>query len=69
MVRFFEWIINNRYAPEYYFPTHHGRNRMFSSPHSNLFITYNDCEMDEINQLYNEARIIIDAEKILAAKA
>lgn len=68
MVNFFEWVSTNRYSPEYYFPLHHGRNRILPSPAGNLFLTYSDEEMEEIIQLYHEAKLILDAERILISK-
>lgn len=58
MHHFFDWIIVNRYSPNHYMPLHHGRNRVFSSPNSNLFLAFTDEEMDEITQLYREAQIL-----------
>lgn len=63
--RFFEWIITNRYAPQHYAPLHHGRTRMYSSPHSNLFLTYSEEELDSIAQLYQETLLILEAQKLL----
>jgi hypothetical protein len=63
--RFFDWIIENRYAPQYYAPLQHGRTRMYSSPHSNLFLTYSEEELDAISHLYQESVLILEAQKLL----
>lgn len=65
MFRFFEWIIARRDSPEHYMPLHHGRDKLFSSPNSNLFIVYNDDELNEIVMMYNEALLILEARKVL----
>lgn len=63
--RFFDWLITNRFAPQHYAPLHHGRSRMFSSPHSNLYLVYADEELDDITHLYQEASLILEAQKLL----
>jgi hypothetical protein len=68
MTRFFDWLIDRRSCPKNYLPMRHGRNRIFSSPNSNLYLTYNDEELDEIIRLYNEARIVLETQRILAQK-
>src|SRR5688572_29989506 len=63
--QFFAWLISSWHSPECYMPLRHGRNRVFASPHSNLFLTYNDQELDEITHLYNETVILLEAQKAL----
>jgi hypothetical protein len=64
--RFFDWLISNRYAPEHYAPLQHGRTRMYASPHSNLFLTYAEEELDAITHLYQQALLILEAQRILS---
>jgi len=65
MHRFFEWMIANQNAPQHYFPMSHGRTRVFSSPNSNLFLTFSDEELGEIIKLYHETSLLMQAEYIL----
>lgn len=65
MIQFFHWIINNRSSRDYYVPLRHGRDRVYCSPHSNLFLAYNDEELDEITKLFNEAVLLWQAQKAL----
>lgn len=67
MKRFFDWISSSRLSPENYQPLPHGRNRIYSSPHSNLYLVYNDCELDELSQLFGEAKLILEARRIASA--
>jgi len=65
MHRFFEWLTSNRKTREHYLPLPHGRTRVFSSPHSNLFLTFKDEELDEILDLYQQALLLLKAEALL----
>lgn len=65
MLRFFDWLISKRHSPEHYMPLHNGRNRVYASQHSNLFIAFRDKELDEIETMYNEMKIIRDTQRIL----
>ncbi len=67
MIRFFDWVIENRRNPQHYMPLQHNRARVYSSPHSNLFLAFNELELDEVSDLYNETRLILSAQKILHA--
>lgn len=65
MLQFFQWVIGNRSSRDYYMPLRHGRNRVYCSPHSNLFLTYDDDELDEITRLHNEAVLLWQVQKTL----
>jgi hypothetical protein len=67
MHSFFDWLITNCKTREHYMPLRHGRNRVFSSPHSNLFLVFNDQELEEIKSLYHQAVLLIQAENLLLA--
>ncbi|MEJ0054659.1 MAG: hypothetical protein WDN75_02860 [Bacteroidota bacterium] len=43
----------------------HGRGYVLSSPIHNLFMVYNDEELDAIEGLYAEVRLIMEAKRIL----
>ncbi len=65
MCRFLDWVIANRNSRQHYMPLRHGRNKVFSSPNSNLFIAFHDKELDEIALMYNETKLILEAQKVL----
>jgi hypothetical protein len=65
MLRFFDWVISNRQSLENYQPLPHGRNRIFSSPHSNLFLVYSDEEIDELADLFAEIQIVLEARRLV----
>lgn len=65
MYRFFDWVITKRNCPKHYMPLRHGRDRVYSSPNSNLFIAFHDKEVDEIEQMYNEVKIVLEAQRVL----
>jgi hypothetical protein len=65
MLNFFEWVSSNRFNPDHYMMLQHGRSRIFTSPHSNLYLVFNDEEITDILGMYTEARLVLEAEKIL----
>ena len=64
MFRFFDWVIGYRNSLENYQPLPHGRNRLYSSPHSNLYLVFNDEEIDELEILFAEVQLVREARRI-----
>lgn len=62
---YFAWLLGNRHTRENFVPLPHGRDRVYASPHSNLFLVFNDTELDELASLYTETQLILEARKIL----
>ena len=65
MHRFFDWLIASCKSMEHYLPLHHGRNRVLPSPYSNLFLAFNDHEIEVIKALYHQALVLLQAEDLL----
>lgn len=65
MHRFFDWLISRSKTRQHYKPLLHGRNHVYSSPHSNLFLTFNDQELEEIEALYQQTMLLLQAEDLL----
>lgn len=64
MLQFFDWVMAGRTEQnDALLP--HGRNRIYSSPYGNLFLAFNDEELDEIATLYSEVLVMIEMRKIL----
>lgn len=68
MQRFFEWIFTYRTCRDNYQPLPHGRDRIYSGPHNNLFFVFNDHELDELCQLYTQSSIVLEARRIAALR-
>lgn len=68
LIRFCEWLIGYRYHRETFLPLPHGRTRVYKSPLSNLFIAFYDEELNEVEQLFNQARLLIEARSIVHPK-
>lgn len=68
LVRFCEWLIENRYSRSTFLPLPHGRTRVYKSPLSNLFIAFYDDELDEVEQMFSQARLLIEARSIVQPK-
>jgi hypothetical protein len=69
MMRFFDWVVSYRYSKDNYQPLPHGRNRIYAGPHNNLFLVYNDEEINEIERLFAEVSVILEARKIVAMRS
>jgi hypothetical protein len=65
MLNFFEWLMAYRYSRENYVSLPGGRDHIYSSPHTNLFLVYNDEELDEISALFAEVQLALEVRKIL----
>lgn len=68
MFRFLDWIIEFRYRPEAFQPLPHQRDRVYCSPLSNLFLAFNEPELQEIEVLLEQTRILIETRKLVAIK-
>ena len=66
LFRFFEWVIAYRSSRQNYQPLPHGRDRVYSSPHSNLYLVYNDREIDELEELFAGLQLVLEARRITA---
>jgi hypothetical protein len=65
LVRFCEWLIQYRHHRETFLPLPHGRTRVYKSPLSNMFIAFHDEELDDVEQMFCQARLVIDARGIV----
>jgi hypothetical protein len=68
LLNFLDWLNANRYSRDYFVTLYHGRNKVYASPHSNLFLAFNDIELDEIFEMSAEVKLMIEAQKILLQK-
>ncbi|MBX2965820.1 MAG: hypothetical protein KF845_06720 [Cyclobacteriaceae bacterium] len=65
LLNFGHWLLDNRNNPEFYFVLPNGRSRVYNSPIPNLFLAFNDAELDEVSQLFSEVKLLLEARKIL----
>jgi hypothetical protein len=65
MMQFFDWIHANQFNPAHYMRLAHGRNRIFTSPHSNLYMVFTDEEIVELLEMFGQVKLVLEAEKIL----
>lgn len=65
LLRFCKWILAYRYHNDTYLPLAHGRTRVYTSPLSNLFLSFHEHELDELDQLFSETKLIIDARSLV----
>ena len=68
LVRFCEWLIEYRYHRETFLPLPHGRTRVYKSPLSNMFIAFHEEELDDVNEMFSQARLLIEARGIVQPK-
>jgi|SRR5688500_3217904 hypothetical protein len=67
--RFCAWLLQHRFHESTYLPLAHGRTRVFTSPLSNLFIAFREDELDEVDELFSQAKLVLDARDLLQQKA
>lgn len=65
MVRFLEWLTACKFNLENYLPLPHGRDRVYRSPLDNLYLAYTLSELEEIEQLFSEVQLVLEARRIL----
>lgn len=65
LLNFLDWLHYNRFSKECHTMLHNGRSKLYASPHSNLFIAFNDEELDEIETMASEVKLLLDAKRIL----
>jgi len=64
MVRFCEWLTGNRFNPEHQYCSVQGRNIAFRSPLDNMFLIFKLEELEEINQMLQEAQLVLEARRL-----
>ena len=65
MHEFFEWIIACRMSGSIQLPLPNGNKHIYKSPLYNMFIVLTDQELDDIEALYAEVKLMLEAIKIL----
>lgn len=67
MMRLLHWIEENRNNGDFLFPFPHGRDRIYRSPISNLYLLFNEAELDDLSNMAMESKLILEARKVIAA--
>lgn len=62
---FFEWLLASRHDAESYWPLPHGRDRVFTSAYSNLYLTFREDELDELSEMYSKACLVLEARNLV----
>jgi hypothetical protein len=65
MREFFDWLIACRKKGSLELPLPNGRKHVYRSPLYNLFMVYTEDELDEIERLYSEVRLMLETMQIL----
>jgi hypothetical protein len=68
MFRFLDWVIEFRFQPESYQPLPHHRDRVYCSPLSNMFLAFNETELEEIEMLLEQTRILLETRRLIAIR-
>lgn len=66
MLRFLEWIVDFKFHPGILQPLPHQRDRVYCSPLSNMFLAFDLQELEEIEQLFAQTRLMLEARKIIS---
>jgi hypothetical protein len=65
MNEFFDWLFECRRNKMMMMPLPHGDRHVYRSPLYNLFVVYSEDELDVIEQLYGEVKLMLETIKIL----
>jgi hypothetical protein len=65
MREFFDWLIACGKAGGLELPLPNGRKHVYRSPLYNLFMVYTEDELDEIERLYSEVKLMLETMQIL----
>jgi hypothetical protein len=65
LIRFGDWLMAYRYQLDTYLPLPSGRTRVYRSPLSNLFLAFYESELDELQELFSQAKLVIEARGVL----
>ena len=68
LLEFFTWLIEGRDNPRHLVELPHGRCNVYQSPMCNLFLIYTREELNEIEQLFMEVQIMLQARSIVTLK-
>lgn len=68
MFRFCHWLIDSADNPDNCMPLHHGRDRIYTSPLSNLYLAFSLREIKEITRLAAEAELLLEARRLVLSK-
>jgi hypothetical protein len=68
LCEFCTWLIECRSNPDYCYNLPHGRNHVYQSPMQNFFLVLSADELNEIERLYNETQLVIEARKLINVK-
>jgi hypothetical protein len=66
MRQFFEWFIAARNGQGFNMTLENGRDHFFRGPIPNLFFAYSSEELDEIEKLYAETSLVLEARKLVS---
>jgi hypothetical protein len=65
LLRFCQWLTSYRTHEDTYLPLPHGRTRVYKSPLGNLFLAFSEDELDEVDQLSMQARLVLEARSLI----
>lgn len=66
MRAFFDWLIACRHTESLETPLPNGSKHMYSSPLYNMFFVFTNEELDEIEHLYSEVKLMLETMQILS---
>ena len=65
LISFFDWLLQGRHSTESYWPMPHDRDRVFTTPYNNLYLTFSDAELDELTELYTTTYLVLEARNLV----
>jgi hypothetical protein len=66
MHQFFSWFLTARNTQEFNMALANGRDHFFCGPVPNLFFAYSENELDDIEKMYSQTKLVLEARKIIS---
>jgi hypothetical protein len=68
LFQFLDWLEENRSHPDFHVPLRHGRTHLYCGPVPHLFLAFNDRELDELNTMAIEVKLLLEARRAIAGR-
>jgi hypothetical protein len=65
MINFLDWLQQYRFSRDTHMTLYNGRNRIYSSPQTNLFFAFNESELEELQLMTAEVKLLVEVSDIL----
>lgn len=66
LFQFLDWLEDSRRHPDFRVALRHGRTHLYCGPVPTVYLAFNDRELDDLNQMAVEVKLLLEARRALA---